>query len=165
QRWGTVFLLRELGILATIICCSTTVEIHMRSHIEVVWASADSESMLASFRRLLRGACDGEVLLDSEMKIHGEPASLKHLLMTNISLHGKSFQDILDKDTQLRFAELLEKEDKESSIPPCLRASLRGSNDIKVSVDLFHVPVPQYCGARVYHLIAFREDAELPAQV
>ena len=40
-------------------------------------------------------------------------------------------RDILDKDTQLRFAELLEKEDKESSIPPCLRASLRGSNDIK----------------------------------
>ena len=48
----------------------------------------------APVRRLLRGACDGEVLLDSEMKIHGEPASLKHLLMTNISLHGKSFQNL-----------------------------------------------------------------------
>lgn len=36
------------------------------SHIS---ALVDTESMLSSFRHMLRGVCDGEVLLTEEMKI------------------------------------------------------------------------------------------------
>ncbi|CAJ1361079.1 unnamed protein product, partial [Effrenium voratum] len=168
RRWGVMssaVLLREFGVLVCIIYIAAILEFHLQAHIKVLCESAESESMLSCFRRLIRGVCDGDVLLDSQLKIHGEPNCLKHLLMTKTPLHGKPFENLLDEDAKTRFAELVAstktEEMKESSVPPCLRASLRGSNDIKVGVDLFHVSVPKYFGARdAYHLIAFREDTE-----
>ena len=37
--------------------------------------SDDAETMVAGFRRMLRGICDGEVLLDGELKILGPGGS------------------------------------------------------------------------------------------
>ena len=170
QRCNPFFVFREACLLSSMLVMSVLLESGVNSQIEAQFASAEAESMLSGFRRLLRGVCDGEVLLDSQMGIQGEPQCLKHMLMTNTSLHGKFFDEFLNEDEKQRFAKLITpgNEANESSIPPCLRASLRGANDVRVRVDMFHVQVPQYWGARdMYHLIALREDSEtqVPARI
>ena len=44
----------------------------LRGRIEAQLDTADAESLLGSFRRLLRGVCDGELLLDGQMKVAEE---------------------------------------------------------------------------------------------
>ena len=164
QRCNPFFAFREVCITAVLIALSCFLESCIMAQIEAQFESAAAESMLSGFRSLLRGVCDGDVLLDSKMEIQGEPQCLKHMLMINSSLHGKSFDQFLNEDEKQRFHKLITssgKENTESSIPPCVRASLRGANDVKVRVDMFHVQVPQYWGARdMYHLVALREDSE-----
>lgn len=41
----------------------------------------DSELMVESFRKILRGVCDGEVMLDEQLNITGPSPCLKPLLM------------------------------------------------------------------------------------
>ena len=161
QRSSMGFVASEMVMLASIVSLTVFLELCISSQIEAKFETAHAESMLAGFRRLLRGVCDGEVLLDSHLNIQGDAQSLKHLLMMSTSLNGKSFEQLLQPEAKPRLAELIATtsgDDPKASIPPCLRASLRGSNDIRVAVDLFHVPVHLRSG--VHHLIAFREDAE-----
>lgn len=47
---------------------------------EALLDSAEAESMLSSFRRMLRGVCDGDILLDSNLQIQGSPATWAKLL-------------------------------------------------------------------------------------
>ncbi|CAJ1400429.1 unnamed protein product [Effrenium voratum] len=162
QRNTTGFVVSEVVTLTSVVSLSIFLESSISSQIEAKFETAHAESMLAGFRRLLRGVCDGEVLLDSHLNIQGDAQSLQHLLMMSTSLNGKSFEQLLQPEAQPRLAELIVTTTgddlKEASIPPCLRASLRGSNDIRVAVDLFHVPVHLRFGT--HHLIAFREDTE-----
>ncbi|CAJ1396228.1 unnamed protein product [Effrenium voratum] len=159
QRSSICFLVSELFVLASVISVSIFLESSISSQIEAKFETTHAESMLAGFRRLLRGVCDGEFLLDNHLNIHGDAQSLKQLLMMSTSLNGKSFEKLLQPEAKQRLAELIATTgDLKASIPPCLRASLRGANDICVPVDLFHVPVQLRFG--VHHLIAFREDAE-----
>ena len=44
---------------------------------------------------VLRGACDGEGLLDNHMNVAQESECLKHLILTDVSLKGRSFQHLL----------------------------------------------------------------------
>ena len=44
----------------------------LRGRIYAKLDTADAESLVSSFRRVLRGACDGEVLLDSQMNVAQE---------------------------------------------------------------------------------------------
>eukprot|EP00913_Durusdinium_trenchii_P025032 g23497.t1 len=68
--------------------------------------TADAESLLSSFRRVLRGVCDGDVLLDSQMNVAQESQCLRHLILTDVSLKGKSFEHLLvDDEQRTRFRE------------------------------------------------------------
>ena len=49
----------------------------MRSNIRARFDCSDAESLMFSFRRMLRGVCDGEVLLDSTFRIHSVSDCLK----------------------------------------------------------------------------------------
>ena len=43
--------------------------------LQAVFDTADAESLVSSFRRMLRGVCDGEVLLDNKLGILASLAS------------------------------------------------------------------------------------------
>ena len=118
---------------------------------------------------MLRGICDGEVLLDSHMNVAQESECLKHLILTSVSLRGRSFVHLLVDEEQPRFSEFIESSTtalyaadlKTSSLPLCLRVSFRGSAGIRVAADIYHVPVCGLFGSnKPYHLIAFKEDVE-----
>ncbi|CAK9036084.1 unnamed protein product [Durusdinium trenchii] len=126
----------------------------------------DTESILSSFRRMLRGVCDGEVLLADDMTIRADAECLKHLLMNSGNFKGKSFEKLLQPAEVTRFRDFmkqsqrdaLQPDEQRTRTPPCLRISLRGASDIRVGVDLWHVPMCGKDGA--LHLLALREDAE-----
>jgi len=154
-----VFAVANVGV-------TVTLEYWVTSHISALW---DAESMVGSFRRMLRGVCDGEVLLREDMTICENPECIKHLLMTHHSFKGRHFQQLLLPDEVERFTgfmkqsthDMLVPEDSRTSTPPCLRVSLRGASDIRVGVDLWHVPMPHLFGKDgAHHLLALREDWE-----
>ncbi|CAK9028086.1 unnamed protein product [Durusdinium trenchii] len=158
----------QVLISAGIIGFSAVLEYWVTSHIS---ALVDTESMLSSFRHMLRGVCDGEVLLTEEMKIKEDAECLKHLLMNSASFKGKDFEKFLDPEEVARFRDFLQQsnrdalqpEERRPNTPPCLRISLRGASDIRVGVDLWHVPMRGKDGSM--HLIALREDSEAAQRV
>ncbi|CAK9100703.1 Putative GTP cyclohydrolase URC1 [Durusdinium trenchii] len=164
--WYSQFFICLLSIAASILIDSV-----LRARIYALLDTADAESLVSSFRRVLRGVCDGEVLLDSHMNVAKESECLKHLILTNVSLTGSSFLDLLDGE-QHRFKAFIDSsmaspEPKDSlkrtDTPPAngLRVSLRGSEGVRVAADLYHVPVPGLFGAKEpFHLIAFKEDLD-----
>jgi len=119
--------------------------------------------MVSSFRRVLRGVCDGEVLLDSKLKISGKSGCLQTLLMKGgQDFKNKSFEELLVEDERERFRSfMLDVEvplNSDISAPPCLRVSLKRSGGFRIGVDLFHVP--HQLGEETYHLVALREDCD-----
>ena len=118
----------------------------------------DSESMVGSFRRMLRGVCDGELMLDESLQIVGKADSLTRLLMTH-NISG-DFEQLLGEGDRARFRHFISNVNQSPAqpTPPCLRVSLQ-LDEVQVSVDLFHVKVSPLLGEAL-HLLAFREDAE-----
>mmetsp|Transcript_18425 Transcript_18425/g.37956 ORF Transcript_18425/g.37956 Transcript_18425/m.37956 type:complete len:597 (-) Transcript_18425:229-2019(-) len=149
---------------------SATLEFLIRSRIHALLDVADAETLVSSFQHVLRGICDGDILLNSNMAIHGPGECLQHLLMNRASLHGKAFKMLLPPDERQRFADFinastkaaLEPADGARMTPPtCLRVSLCGASNTRVPADIFHVPVPHLFGAdHPYHLLAISEDSE-----
>ncbi|CAK9059330.1 unnamed protein product [Durusdinium trenchii] len=149
---------------------SVFIDMALRGRIYAQLDSADAESLVSGFRRVLRGACDGEGLLDNHMNVAQESECLKHLILTDVSLKGRSFQHLLaDDEEQNRFAKFIEAsteefgvaDSKDAACPLCFRVSLLGSAGIRVGADIYHVPVPGLFGAEEpYHIIAFKEDPE-----
>ncbi|OLP95762.1 hypothetical protein AK812_SmicGene22075 [Symbiodinium microadriaticum] len=141
-----VFAIASVGV-------TVTLEYWVTSHIS---ALLHAESMVGSFRRMLRGVCDGEVLLKEDMSICENAECIKHLLMTQSSFKGRHFQQLLMPDEEESFTgfmkqstdDMLAPEDRRTSTPPCLRVSLRGASDIRVGVDLWHVPMPHLFAAK-----------------
>ncbi|CAE7463993.1 unnamed protein product [Symbiodinium necroappetens] len=157
---ATSFIFAQLVVVVINGLPSLALELCVRSHLRASLASADAESMVQGFRHVLRGICDGEVLLDSRMQICGEGKCLQHLLMTGASLQGRSFADLIWEEQKREFDRFVEvQKGSEDAAPACLRTSLRGSCSIRVSVDLFHVPLELY--GEKHHLFAFREDGNL----
>ncbi|CAK9057996.1 Reverse transcriptase domain-containing protein [Durusdinium trenchii] len=169
-RQVVAFTFVQIFILVITIASSMFIDMGLRGRIYAQLDTADAESLLSSFRRVLRGVCDGDVLLDSQMNVDQESQCLRHLILTDVSLKGKSFEHLLVDDEQLtRFRKFIEASndiyqapDTEDSAPPlCLRVSFRDSAGIRVAADIYHVPVPGLFGAQdPYHLIAFKEDPE-----
>jgi hypothetical protein len=126
--------------------------------------------MVSSFRRMLRGVSDGEVLLNEEMHVCEDADCLKHLLMTQGNFQGKHFERLLVPEEICRFQEFLKQsmaeerkpEEERTKTPPCLRISLRGASDIRVGVDLWHVLMPGRKDGML-HLLVLREDSEARA--
>eukprot|EP00913_Durusdinium_trenchii_P032914 g30811.t1 len=150
-------------VCAGITIFSVVLEYWVTSHITSL---LETETMLSSFRRMLRGVCDGEVLLGEDLKIKES-----WLRRKTSSLHvlgpRKDFQKFLDPEEATRFLDFLQQserdahqpEEQRTRTPPCLRISLRGASDIRVGVDLWHVPM-RSTGSGTSHLIALREDSE-----
>eukprot|EP00913_Durusdinium_trenchii_P002204 g2036.t1 len=88
------------------------------------------------------------------------------LRMNSGNFKGKSFEKLLQPAEVTRFRDFmkqsqrdaLQPDEQRTRTPPCLRISLRGASDIRVGVDLWHVPMCGKDGA--LHLLALREDAE-----
>ncbi|CAK9058246.1 Uncharacterized protein SCF082_LOCUS31087 [Durusdinium trenchii] len=160
----------QVHILVATIASSMFIDMGLRGLIYARLDTADAESLLSSFRRVLRGVCDGDVLLDSQMNVAQESQCLRHLILTDVSLKGKSFEHLLvDDEQRTRFREFVEASNDTfqvphagfSAPPVCLRVSLRSSAGIRVATDMYHVPVPGLFGTNdPYHLIAFKEDPE-----
>ncbi|CAK9056274.1 unnamed protein product [Durusdinium trenchii] len=148
------------------VCVSASIFIDtvLRTRIYALLDNADAESLVSSFARVLRGVCDGEVLLDSQMNVAKESECLKHLILTNVSLVGRSFPHLLVEEERPRFNEFIEasaRSTREAAAPLCLRVSFRGSAGIRIAADLYHVPVPGLFGAsEPYHLLALKEDLD-----
>ena len=135
----------------------------MRSYIAARLDSDDTSSLLLAFRRVLRGVCDGELVLDPRNhRIVDDASSLEKLLNAQKKLSETNFLDLfLDTEGRQRFLEFLDSEastkDSQSTIPACLRIALQGAAG-PVSTDVFFTR----CGvaAQDYHLLAFRADPE-----
>jgi len=154
----------QLGVWATILIVSGLVESTSRSRIATV---LNAEAMVHSFRRVLRGVCDGEILLDGNLRIKGKADCLKTLLMTsNCDFCETSFENFLVEDERKRFRCFIEGSvvatSSNISAPACLRVSLKRGRH-RVGVDLFHVP--HQLGEETLHLIALREDSDLQSQL
>ena len=61
--FGEVFIFM-VGVISSIF-----IDMVLRERIYAMLDTADAESLICGFRRVLRGLCDGEVLLDSHMSL------------------------------------------------------------------------------------------------
>lgn len=163
------FCLTQLFMSTFTAIFSLSIDSMLKGRICALLETADAESLVSSFQRMLHGVCDGEVLLDSDMKVAQESEGLKHLILTNVTLVGRSFQRLLADEERDRFNEFIETSTQpsgvsrpnDSALPSCLRVSFRDSAGIKVAADIYHVPVPGLFGAKEpHHLMAFKEDPE-----
>lgn len=141
---------------------SFVLEYYLRQRLEAQFKSADAESITSGFRQMLRGVCDGEVLLNGSLEINGSSRRLSCLLSTQEELEGRSFQSLLlqEEDEQRRFNEFISRPSGSSEgMPACLRVSLCNAAATRVGVDVYHVALPCLYGSEeVYHLLALKED-------
>ncbi|CAE7296858.1 unnamed protein product [Symbiodinium natans] len=133
---------------------SAMIEAGVRANIRAQFNCSDAESLMFSFRSMLRGVGDGEVLLDSNLRIHGEADCLQQLLMTSKKLEGRPFVEVLHKSDHEHFKDFLalassqEKVAAKGHVPPCLRVSLLHAVDTWVHADIYHVPIAKLPGRR-----------------
>ena len=168
EYWATLCC-AQFWVWVNSMACSVFMDVTLRGRIYALLNTADAESLVSSFRRMLRGVCDGEVLLDSRMMVAQESECLKNLILTDVSLVGRSFCHLLADGDRDRFNGFIKSSLQASGMPDskhvappfCSRVSLCGSAGVRVSVDIFHVPVPGLFGAKeAHHLIALKEDVE-----
>ena len=101
----------------------------MISGLSEYWINSQTEALLESkaavqsFRKMLRGLCDGEIVLDSELQICDGANCLERLLS---KLHSKAFAQLLDPEQLESFQSFLE--EKNEAMPACLRVSLSQGN-------------------------------------
>ena len=121
--------------------------------------------MMAGFQKILKGLCDGSLLLNGEMIVSGSPSCLQRLLSTQKNFEGTNFSSLIaGPENQESFATFVgasassQANDAESSPPACLRISLTEAGQI-VPVDVFHALLPGLFGAEEpHHILAFVED-------
>ncbi|CAK9018638.1 unnamed protein product [Durusdinium trenchii] len=159
----------QFFILVATVASSIFIDRLLRGRFDALLHTTDAECLVQSFRRVLRGLCDGEVLLDSQMNVAQESEGLKHLILTDVSLRGRSFQQLLVEDERTHFGHFMENSTRAlhtttsqlDALPLGCRLRFRGSAGIGVAADIFHVPVPGLFGSSdPYHLIAFKEDSD-----
>ena len=148
---------------------SAMLETCLRDNYATRFRSEDAEAMIEAFRRMLRGICDGELLLDDALNIQGHSSCLNRLLLTSVDFRDKPFTELLvaSEEEHTRFNNFIAASAKaipkpEASTPPCLRVSLQSkSKGARVGVDLFHVSLSGLYGSdRPHHLLALRQDTE-----
>lgn len=162
----------QLFLFLLVTVSSVLMDVALRGQIDALLDTADADSLISSFRSMLRGVCDGEVLLDSGMNVARESECLQHLILSEVSLVGRSFERLIVAEDRKRFSDFMKSSINAASksanagTPSCLRILLNGSADIKVGADIFHVPVPGLFGAKEpYHLLAFKEDPDCRPQI
>ena len=142
----------------TVIVCLVSILLDMSTRSRLA-ALLDSEDLVNSFRQMLGGLCDGELLLDEDFSIIGRADCLRKLFMSRHCFGG--FEELLVAEDQPKFRRFMLETLREAT-PRCLRLSLH-HGDQRVKVDLFRVSVTPLWGPAC-HLLAFREDAEASLQ-
>eukprot|EP00434_Breviolum_minutum_P042513 symbB.v1.2.037842.t1/scaffold5706.1/size24370/1 len=138
----------------------------IRSDIATKLASGDASSLMHGFRHVLRGVCDGDVVLDRRtMTIVDDASCLERLLKSKRKLSESNFMDLfLDESGRDHFLQFLaashhnDENQATPSVPRGLRVSLQGPGG-PVSVDLFHTTLPAP-GSGDYCLLAMKEDPD-----
>eukprot|EP00438_Fugacium_kawagutii_P025422 Skav235047 [mRNA] locus=scaffold824:58306:59736:- [translate_table: standard] len=139
----------------------------MQSNIVTRMDSSDASSLMLGFRQVLRGVCDGDLLLDrSTCSIVDDASSLERLLKSSKALVNTNFLDLfLDAGSRTGFLHFLNTQAKPSAdsglrMPSGLRISLQGA-DGPVSVDVFQTNIPNQGATGIdYCLLALKEDPE-----
>ncbi|CAL1135535.1 unnamed protein product [Cladocopium goreaui] len=90
KELGYVQVTEECEIYGCLLAFVLIIDVMMRARVQACLQSADAEWMVSSFRRVLRGVCDCEFLLDHNLKIQGNPECLQHMLMSDEKLQGWS---------------------------------------------------------------------------
>ena len=159
---GTPVLFACIQIFSALVLENT-----MRESLSSRFRCTDAESLVSSFRKMLRGVSDAEILLDDSLHIQDDSAVLAGLLSPQQSLKGQDFAELLIQETeeQERFQAFIARPvpavQPEVSMPPCLRVSLRRKGGHRVGADLYHVRVPHLYGCQgAYHLFALKVDAD-----
>ena len=159
------FILGQMLFAMMISAAAVVIEYTLRNqYLAAEIGQSDSESLVAGFRRMLRGICDGDLLLDNALQVQDSKSCLNRLLSTSEDLKGVAFKDLLvqDGDEQQRFRDFIAKQPytdiQVESTPQCLRVSLQSSFTARIGVDLYHVSLPHLYGCNeAYHLFAARE--------
>ena len=158
------------AILVIIFC--VVLEQTLRDRLAAQFRNSDAESMISAFRQMLRAVCDGEVLLDDNLRIQEGAGCLNRLLSSSDCLDNKIFPDLLlqDSDELERFQKFISQPLDFDSSParllpaPCLRLSLQTSNSQRAGVDVYHVSLQHLSGCDgSYHLLGFKLDVEAQA--
>jgi len=152
----------------------TFFELLLRGRIEASCLSQEQASLVSAFRQMLKGVCDGDLLLDHRFHICGSASSLQRLLENNEELSGSSFLDLISSPEGIedfrKFmvptepSEQSERNQKDTAAPPGLRVALRARGGRTVSVDVLRVSLPGLYGSKsVHHLLSLSEDADARA--
>ncbi|OLP82423.1 hypothetical protein AK812_SmicGene36928 [Symbiodinium microadriaticum] len=147
------------------------VEFALRERIVASIRSKDADSLIFGFRQMLKGICDGEVLLDSQLRIFGNTECLQRLLETKKDFRGCPLQELIDGDDDVENFEKFvsasleepgaDRSESEPSAPRCLRVPLKSPAGRIVKVDVCHVLLPQLYGRKeLHHLLSLTEDTE-----
>ena len=149
------------------LCCLTlaAAEIGIYTHLKSVLGKEDDRRMMAGIQKILKGLCDGSLLLDSQMVVCGSESCLQRLLSTQKSFEGINFSSLIPcPESREKFTALVntfassQANDAETSPPSCLRVSLSEAGQI-VPVDVFHAVLPGLFGAEEpHHILALVED-------
>ena len=136
--------------------------------------SNDDRSLLLGFRKVLKGVCDGNLVLDSHnLTVVDDSRSLEQLLKSDKKLVDSKFLDLfLDTDSRQRFVQFLNAQssnipgnlegNSEPTMPLGFRVRLQGAQG-PVSVDVFCTRLPDWAG-RDHYLLALKEDPEQSEQ-
>lgn len=178
KRWefegfANVTMMRICSTVVSHMCVASAVVFlvySMQRSIAAKLESGDAFSLLRGFRKVLRGVCDGDLVLDNEFQIVGDDTSLEQLLKSERQLVGTNFLDLfLDIEGRQCFKQFLNAESASKqmdkmdnrdafALPRGLRVSLQGAEG-PISADVFCTRVPNGEGPD-YCLLALKEDPE-----
>ena len=162
--------LDELAICGITCMLVVVIERLARLHIESRLQSGDHSCRLTGFRSVLRGVCDGDILLDPNKNLVEDTTSLERLLNVQKKLSGTNFTNLFQSvEDRIRFLEFLATSSNyqpDMNTPSACRVTLQGSLG-PVSLDLFHVRVVNFQSdskdqkdQSFFHLIAIKQDAD-----
>ena len=105
---------------------SLVLEFTLRQRLAAELQQSDAESMVSGFRAVLRGVCDGELLLDGNGRIQEGMGALQHLLSKTYDLKGTAFAELLVKDGEERerFEDFISRRSDASQV--CQGAAVHG---------------------------------------
>ncbi|CAE7459984.1 unnamed protein product [Symbiodinium natans] len=147
-------------------------EMSVRGRLQSEVECEDASSMVRAFQQILKGLCDGSLILDNRMMIRGSPVGLQRLLPSRTISAGDEFCSLMgSEEMKDRFLEFIAGSVAASSAgrssqvpqggpPACWRVVLSDGGR-ELHVDVFHATLPRLFGAEEpYHLLALVEDPE-----
>lgn len=164
--WASIsneFMMLQFFQLVAFMVIPGLIQAMAQQRIDMALQSKGDNLMITGFRRVIKGLCDGDLLLDSDFRVCGSATCLQRLLGTQAEFVGLPLCDWMEAESQQPFVDFIaasSAEGHDASAPRCLRVAFKAGEGASVSVDLFHVAIPdlQVPGGK-HHLLALAEDA------